>query len=295
MFNCTTLLYFLRSDPDLYETLDILGLFELLEELVNAIFGEFTLHRSPFFSHFRDPVFLIRSAERQVDPFIETCLLDGSAALSEVENVQFESEWSFFRSLTNRKKNGTPSRPNVQAINAALRDTPSGSSISSATPSRPSSPLPIPPSATPSSPGRFNSLRQSIAGETPIHFRSIFSELKLGSSPNGSQDLTTFLSAFHVLLTMTGINPAFIAQSFSQIMYWTACKTLSIFKVALLITVGELFNRILTRKKYLCRSRAVQIARNLARLEAWAASVGLPQGVTSHFSPVHELLHWLQV
>jgi hypothetical protein len=66
-------------------------------------------------------------------------------------------------------------------------------------------------------------------------------------------------------------------------------------KTKLKFYIGEVFNRILTRKRYLCRSRAVQVTRNIAKLEAWAVSIGLPQGVTSHFSPVHELLHWLQV
>ncbi len=63
-------------------------------------------------------------------------------------------------------------------------------------------------------------------------------------------------------------------------MYWLAC---------------EVFNRIITRKKYLCRSRAIQIGLNISVLEEWTGSIGLPSGVCSHFQSVRELLTWLQV
>ena len=38
--NTTVLIHLLRTDPDVAETCDILGLFILLEELLNAIYGE---------------------------------------------------------------------------------------------------------------------------------------------------------------------------------------------------------------------------------------------------------------
>ena len=74
--------------------------------------------------------------------------------------------------------------------------------------------------------------------------------------------------------------------------------------------VGEIFNRVLTRKKYLCRyescdhpqmysdhssSRAIQVGLNLSVLEEWIDDMGLPRGILSHFSPVRDLLMWLQV
>ena len=51
----------------------------------------------------------------------------------------------------------------------------------------------------------------------------------------------------------------------------------------------------LTTKVLIRSSRAVQIGMNLGVLEEWVGQVGLPRGVESHFSPVRELLHWLQV
>jgi hypothetical protein len=73
---------------------------------------------------------------------------------------------------------------------------------------------------------------------------------------------------------------------------------------------GEIFNRVLTRKKYLCRyefrhhaqirsdrsrSRANRVGLNMSVLEEWIDDMGLPRGIVSHFSPVRDLLMWLQV
>ena len=43
------------------------------------------------------------------------------------------------------------------------------------------------------------------------------------------------------------------------------------------------------------RSRAIQIGMNLSVLEEWVVNSGLPHGVEGHFTPVRELVHWLQV
>ena len=43
------------------------------------------------------------------------------------------------------------------------------------------------------------------------------------------------------------------------------------------------------------RSRAVQISANLGVIEEWIGSMELPKAVGSHFSPVRDLLNWLQV
>jgi hypothetical protein len=61
------------------------------------------------------------------------------------------------------------------------------------------------------------------------------------------------------------------------------------------MSIGEIFNRIITRKKYLCRSRAVQINMTLRALEDWITEAGLPAGIQSHFTPVRDLLNWVQV
>ncbi|GFZ51039.1 hypothetical protein JCM24511_08797 [Saitozyma sp. JCM 24511] len=76
------------------------------------------------------------------------------------------------------------------------------------------------------------------------------------------------------------VNPAIVIQAFSQVFFWISC---------------ELFNRILTRKKYLCRSKAVQIRMNVTALDDWVRSNGLPIKIaTKHLEPVTQLLQWLQ-
>lgn len=66
--------------------------------------------------------------------------------------------------------------------------------------------------------------------------------------------ITTFLSSVLAILQLYEVNPAITCQVFSQVYYWVGC---------------EAFNRILTRKKYLCRSKAIQIRMNLTALEDW--------------------------
>lgn len=99
--------------------------------------------------------------------------------------------------------------------------------------------------------------------------------------PAGSPaELARVLHGLHTLLVLAGVNPVIIAQAYGQILYWTGC---------------ELFNRLLTRKKYLCRSRAKVIAANLAHLEGWVRAIGLPRGLLDHLTPLRELLLWLKV
>jgi hypothetical protein len=66
----------------------------------------------------------------------------------------------------------------------------------------------------------------------------------------------------------------------AQVFYWIACET---------------FNKMILQKKYLCRSRAVQIGVNVQGLESWVGSSGFPSNVALHFQPLKELLMWLQV
>ncbi|KAJ4486030.1 DIL domain-containing protein [Lentinula aciculospora] len=208
-------------------------------------------------------VFIIRLAERKIDELLDSALLDYASLGSEFDSVQFESEqWSFLRPFTGKKKTIPP----PTSAHSTIRGPPS--------------PLPLrPPSPSPSV-SSFSSIRQSFRARasssttTPIHF--LFSEDSQILSPS---HLTSYLTALHTFLTLSDINPALITQLWSQVMYWTSC---------------EMFNRVLTRKKYICRSRAVQITMNLGVIEEWVGQMGLPRGVQSHFSPVRDLLNWLQ-
>ncbi|GAA5991524.1 hypothetical protein JCM10908_005743 [Rhodotorula pacifica] len=110
----------------------------------------------------------------------------------------------------------------------------------------------------PGSPGRQ---RTTTVGQTP-------------------KDVTDLLSATLFVMQLYEIPPVIIVQAFSQLFYWLAC---------------EIFNRLLTQRKYLCRSRAMQIRLNASNLEDWARANHLStKMVAVHFAPLNHLLQWLQ-
>ncbi|EKM83522.1 hypothetical protein AGABI1DRAFT_117026 [Agaricus bisporus var. burnettii JB137-S8] len=210
-------------------------------------------------------VFVIRFAERRIDQLLESTLLDFSVA-SSLDSVEFESDWSIFRPFSRNKKATRKS-----ATHEVGR--PRRTSTAPTTPIRNHTKAPTTNVVTGP---KFASLRHSNKGSgTPLS--SVFGEDGLQSpSP---EDMLDFLTALHSFLVMSDINPALITQLWSQVFYWTAC---------------EIFNRIITRKKYLCRSRAVQINMTLRALEDWIAEAGLPAGIQSHLAPVRDLLNWVQ-
>jgi len=260
LYNITVWMHLMRCDNAINETCEMLGLFSLMEEILNSVF-----------------VFIIRFSERKIDQLLDAALLDYSPLSTEFESIQFESEWSFLRGFGGSKKkpvtpngatpkNGTPASPHAPS-------------------SRPPSPIP-PTTASPTNQRSFASLRQTFArGRTPsatnTPLQSLFAESTPAAAPPppSPKDITSFITALHTLLTLSGINPALTIQLWSQVMYWTASET---------------FNRVLTRKKYLCRSRAMQISMNLSILEEWIGEMQLPRGVGLHFAPVKDLLTWLQ-
>ncbi|KAF8640500.1 hypothetical protein AX17_000162 [Amanita inopinata Kibby_2008] len=250
--NITTWLHFVQCDRAISETCEVIGTFDLLEDLVNSAY-----------------VHIIRFIERRIDQLFDASLLDFYPPASDVDAVQFESEWSFLRPFSGKKK-----APQPASTRGATPASPPTS------PGRPVSPTASYATIPASTSKSFSSLKQTFtrarASSSATPLSSLFPDAPPPPTP---KDLTSFLTAVHTLLVLSHVNPALIVQTWSQVMYWTAC---------------ELFNRVLGRKKYLCRSRAIQISKNLAILEDWIDQMGLPQGVQSHFAPVHDLLGWLQ-
>ncbi|KAJ8584704.1 hypothetical protein M405DRAFT_936460 [Rhizopogon salebrosus TDB-379] len=251
LYNATVWLHLMQCDNSINEGCEMLGSFELLEQVINSVF-----------------VFIIRYAERRIDQLLDAALLDNSP-MPNSDSVQFESEWSFLRPFSAKKKSAT-NTPDPRKLKNGIPSSPPF------LPTRPPSPSLSLHSQTPLTPKGLSSLRQTLSRaktpSTPAY--AVFSEVS-----QGLRDLTSFLTALHTLLTLSDINPVLIIQFWSQVMYWTSC---------------EIFNRILTRKKYLCRSKAVQIGMNLVVLEEWVEDMGLPRGIVSHLTPVKDLLHWLR-
>lgn len=147
----------------------------------------------------------------------------------------------------------------------------------------------------------LGALRDNVVAASPLKSltsRASIQDLRSGHGQRGSsvdslatvvgngtdsispRQITDILSGVLMVLQLYEVNPAITIQAFSQIFFWIAC---------------EMFNRILTRKKYLCRSKAVQIRMNITVLEDWVRANGLPiQTATKYLEPTNQLLRWLQ-
>lgn len=110
------------------------------------------------------------------------------------------------------------------------------------------------------------------------------------------RNITSLLSSTLFVLDLYEVHSVITAQVLSQLFYWLG---------------AELFNRIMSNRKYLARTKAMQIRMNVSTLEDWARSNNRQPGhfengsMTStgehtveaarrHLAPVVQLLQWLQ-
>lgn len=113
------------------------------------------------------------------------------------------------------------------------------------------------------------------------------------------RNVTSILSSVLFVMDLYEVHPIIVQELMSQIFYWLG-------------TV--LFNRIISNRKYLARSRAMQIRLNISAIEDWArANNRKPEDIQDefhtgsghkypsigdlcrkHFTPLVELLQWLQ-
>lgn len=110
------------------------------------------------------------------------------------------------------------------------------------------------------------------------------------------RNVTSLLSSTLFVLDLYDIHSVITSQIISQLLYWIG---------------AELFNRIMNNKKYLARTKAMQIRMNVSVLEDWARSNNrqpehyehgetVSSGETTmeaarkHLAPVVQLLQWLQ-
>ncbi|KAI7886972.1 hypothetical protein K492DRAFT_139946 [Lichtheimia hyalospora FSU 10163] len=93
------------------------------------------------------------------------------------------------------------------------------------------------------------------------------------------QSITSLLTSTLYVLQSYGVHPAIIVQALAQFFHYMSC---------------ELFNRILTNKKLLCRSKALQIRMNMSQIEDWITQEHLPSSLVSYLEPTNQLLQLLQ-
>ncbi|KAI8985084.1 hypothetical protein BDB01DRAFT_835094 [Pilobolus umbonatus] len=117
------------------------------------------------------------------------------------------------------------------------------------------------------------SLSRSIYVDTDSQLQQI------SSSCIAPQSITTLLSSALLVLRSYEVHPIIIIQALAQFFHFISC---------------ELFNRILTNKKYLCRSKALQIRMNISQLEDWISINKLPSNLLDYLNPSIQLLQLLQ-
>lgn len=110
------------------------------------------------------------------------------------------------------------------------------------------------------------------------------------------RNITSLLSSTLFVLDLYDVHSVIIAQILSQLYYWLG---------------AEIFNRIMCNKRYLARTKAMQIRMNISMLEDWArtnnrqpehyangetTAIGEPTVETArrNLGPVVQLLQWLQ-
>lgn len=110
------------------------------------------------------------------------------------------------------------------------------------------------------------------------------------------RNITSLLSSTLFVLDLYDVHSVITAQILSQLYYWLG---------------AEIFNRIMSNKRYLARTKAMQIRMNISTLEDWARSNNRQpehyedgsmapsaeatiESARRHLSPVVQLLQWLQ-
>ncbi|KAG6828707.1 hypothetical protein H0H92_007015 [Tricholoma furcatifolium] len=131
LYNTTVWLHLLQCDTSINEGCEMLGSFDLIEEVINSVF------------------------ERRIDQLFDAAFLDFSPQGTDFEDVQFESDWSFLRPFSGKKKVPASS---VSAKTLSRARAPS----SPPTPSQPFSSS-LSHGQIPSSSSKFSSLRQTFS------------------------------------------------------------------------------------------------------------------------------------
>ncbi|TIB10117.1 hypothetical protein E3P92_03274 [Wallemia ichthyophaga] len=305
LHNVTLWLYFIGADGTLCEFHDMQA---ILADLLNEIH-----------------VFVVRLVERRLDALLDSLILDFNS-MPELDDVRLDGEWRIVRALTRRKdgakspgKRGLGHRRNgggslsssifgmgggggstssfadifngsnnknekkekhSDSLGPTSPASPRSPSFDEATKRRPISTSILPSDTTlPSSPS-LSSLANAGNSGTHDTIGDKFKKINVEDIDNGSpKKLTHLLNSTLLVLEQYNVNEATIVQIFSQILYWTS---------------SEVFNRVITNKRYFSRSRATMIRFNLSAIEEWVKMNKLPASIFNHhFAPLMQMLQWL--
>lgn len=91
--------------------------------------------------------------------------------------------------------------------------------------------------------------------------------------------ITQLLSSTYYVLQSYEVHSTIIIQALAQFFHLLSC---------------ELFNCMLGKKKYLCRSKAIQVRMNLSSIEEWIRQNHLPNSLIGYLQPSIQLTQLLQ-
>jgi hypothetical protein len=187
LHNCILLLYYLRKDPDLFETTSEVQIH--LSDLINEAF-----------------VFVVRDAERRIDRILDQAMLNHEAVPG-FEDVRFEDQWRIVSAVTSRMKRESR-KPSVMSIFSSSMPPASPDSTNK---SESGSPLAV---------RRGKSLVNLRGSPSPSPARG-GAAVTTAVSP---RTIAGLLSSTLFVLQSYEIHPCVIVQAFSQIFYWLGCE-----------------------------------------------------------------------
>jgi hypothetical protein len=137
--------------------------------------------------------------------------------------------------------------------------------------------------------------RKTQVREEPLEKRYRPPSPKQRAKP-APRNVTSLLSSTLFVLDLYDVHSVITAQIVSQLLYWIG---------------AELFNRVMSNRKYLARTKAMQIRMNISTLEDWArqnqrqpehfengetkpTAENTAEAARRHLAPVIQLLQWLQ-
>ncbi|KAF9548557.1 hypothetical protein EC957_006111 [Mortierella hygrophila] len=206
---------------------------------------------------------IVVDAERRIEKILESAMLEHDT-IAGMDEVKFQSDWAFL-----------------------WRGSMSKASSKNNTAKRTSSPLSPNLTSTSTLAGSANSGTSTPNPQRPLARTSSSSMVPLANRPPSPRQrrisprtITTMLSSLLFVMQTYDIHPDFIHYVLAQLLYYVST---------------EVFNRMISNKKLLSRSKALQTRLNLSILEDWIRLNNLPPKLHEQFAPLVQLLQLLQV
>ncbi|KAG0274606.1 hypothetical protein BGZ95_009623 [Linnemannia exigua] len=209
---------------------------------------------------------IVVDAERRIEKILEPAMLDHDT-IAGMDEVKFQSDWAFLW-------RGSMSKASSKNNTAKRASSPLSPNLTSTSTFTGSVTNPTSGTSTPNPPRPLT--RTSSSSMIPLANRPP-SPRQRRISP---RTITTMLSSLLFVMQTYDIHPDFIHYVIAQLLYYVST---------------EVFNRMISNKKLLSRSKALQTRLNLSILEDWIRLNNLPPKLMDQFAPLVQLLQLLQV